>query len=59
MFAQDEYLLDSSFVPAAETLLEIAKVGEIMISTKMQNELRTMLQNQSRNPMEFLTMETF
>ncbi|CAJ1956141.1 unnamed protein product [Cylindrotheca closterium] len=59
MFAQDEYLLDASFVPAAETLLDIAEAGEIAISAKLQNELRTMLRNRSRNPMEFLTMETF
>ena len=59
MFAQDEYLLESSFVPAAETLLEIAEAGEIGMSTKLQNELRLMLRNRSRNPMEFLTMETF
>lgn len=59
MFAQDEYLLESSFVPAAETLLEIAEAGEIVMSTKLQNELRTMLRNRSSNPMEFLTMETF
>jgi hypothetical protein len=59
MFAQDEYLLESSCVPAAESLLLIAESGEMQLSTKLQGELKQMLKNRSRSPMEFLTMEKF
>jgi tetratricopeptide (TPR) repeat protein len=59
MFAQDEYLLESSCVPAAEALLSIAESGEMQLSAKLQGELKQMLKNRSRSPMEFLTMEKF
>lgn len=59
MFAQDQYLLESSFVPAAETLLQIGESGEMELSSTLCKELRQMLQNKTKCPMECLTMEKF
>ena len=59
ILAQDEYILESSLIPAVEALLFMAETNESMLSTKLQDELQTMIRKKSRSSLEFLTMETF
>lgn len=59
MFVEDEYLLESSFIPAAECLLLVGRSEGCFLSKKLQDELNQMIKNKQRSAVDFLTMEKF